>query len=189
MAYTYEATMALVATNTLGLGFAYSLANMFAWVRRMRRWVGAEAQIIDLYLKDDSIGIVKRDVTSNIKIEYRYSYNGQSYAGHKVSLLDYVVPFNVNYDTKIYEALKRANASGQRISIWIDPNDPSSSIVDRKLRASWILFMLAFAVAGFVGSYALMPLLDRWLILLAIVAAVILVSLFVWRREFLLKLR
>lgn len=65
-----------------------------------------------------------------VKAEYDYQYKGIDYAGNRVSLF--------KYDNEVYyDYLNKTEAL-----CFIDPNDPSYSVIHRQFNLSWLIFVL-----------------------------------------------
>ncbi|THB71991.1 MAG: DUF3592 domain-containing protein [Desulfobulbaceae bacterium] len=70
---------------------------------------------------------------------YNYLFEGRPYEGDRVSL----ATFNDNigsYHQDMQAELKRALHSNKPITIWVNPDDPHESVIDREMR--WGLFSL-----------------------------------------------
>jgi predicted RNA-binding protein with TRAM domain len=77
--------------------------------------------------------------TSKATARYRYVVAGVSYESERV----YVAQFNDNigdYQEKLQQRLSSIFDDRQVISIWINPHNPSESVIDRNMR--WGLFVL-----------------------------------------------
>lgn len=89
---------------------------------------------------------------------YRYEVNGISYQGDRV----YVAQFNDNigsYHNNLLNRLRDQRRAGQAVPIWVNPFNPSQSVIDRDMR--WGLFALMsafcsfFIIIGMLVSYAI----------------------------------
>ncbi|WP_158070177.1 DUF3592 domain-containing protein [Motiliproteus sp. MSK22-1] len=92
-----------------------------------------------------------------IKARYQYQFNGRSYSGNRV----YVAEVNDNigsYHKYLFARLKKEEGSNEPIIVWVDPQNPEQSVIDRNMR--WGLFTLEsvfcsiFIVIGLLIAYA-----------------------------------
>lgn len=82
---------------------------------------------------------------------YRYSWNGTKYSGNRLFLMD--MSDNIGgFHQDLYRELNRARNNNQPVTVWVDPSNPSESILNRDLRwgllALTILFSAVFSVVG-----------------------------------------
>ncbi len=117
-----------------------------AWV--MRSWEPVSAELeragVETRRGDDSD-------TYLAYASYRYTYAFVSYTGDRVSLSSWADNIG-NYQRDIGRRLADALARGEAIEIWVDPNEPSSSIIDREPRWGLIAFKSVFVLLfGGVG--------------------------------------
>lgn len=86
---------------------------------------------------------------------YRYTYAFVSYTGDRVSISSGADNIG-SYQRDIGRRLERALAQNEPIVVWVDPNEPSSSVIDREPRWGLLAFKSVFVlVFGGVG-YGLM---------------------------------
>lgn len=86
---------------------------------------------------------------------YRYSYNGQTYTGSRVDIADGADNIG-SYQKDLGNRLADALARGETVTVYVDPESPSDSIVDRSPRWGLLAFKSIFVVVfGGVG-YGLM---------------------------------
>lgn len=110
--------------------------------RAMQHWEQASASLIRVAsLANDTLA------------SYRYSVGGKDYQNDRV----YVAPVKDNigsYHRRLYQRLQAMQRNGQATPIWINPNDPAQSIIDREMR--WGFFAL---MAGFCSVFMVIGLL------------------------------
>ena len=112
----------------------------------MRNWQPVDAHLLEVSGSENQT-----------RARYRYEVNGISYQGDRV----YVAQFNDNigsYHNNLLHRLRSQRQAGQFVSIWINPFNPSQSIIDRDMR--WGLFALMsgfcsiFVIIGLLVAYA-----------------------------------
>jgi hypothetical protein len=141
--------------NTRGLGclvlFALPFAGaglfvMFLGVRMVwgwyeaQSWVETPAKILstDLEVNSDSDGSTYKAVAS-----YEYTWDGGTYVGHRVSLSPGADNIGSFHQDKQAE-LARYRESGESFRCFVDPDEPSSSILYREMRLGMFSFLMLF---------------------------------------------
>jgi hypothetical protein len=136
----------------VGVGvFALGILPTISEWQEMKRWMPVEARLLSADLErhtgDDS-------TTFKATASYHYRWHGQSYEGSQVSI--HGGSDNVgSYQEDMARRLELALARGESITVWIDLNDPSRSVIDREIRwemlAFQLLFFLLFGGVGLCG--------------------------------------
>ncbi len=132
----------------VGVWMGWSIAEAMFESAQMKAWQPVQAQLesagYETHHGEDS-------TTYQAYARYRYSANGQTYRGDRVSL------FSGNDNIGSYQQdtgrrLQSMWQSGQTVTVYFDPEQPSNSIVDRDLRWGMIGFRsIFFFVFGGVG--------------------------------------
>jgi hypothetical protein len=139
----------LFATPFAGVGLfvGYLAFSMFlGWVEVLD-WIEVPARIHAVEL----IEHVDDSVTYRVEAHYEYSYLGETYQSNRVSLSDSADNVG-SFHQDIYQELARYRESDTTFRCFIDPDDPSESILYRNLRWGLLALMLVFAlVFGGVG--------------------------------------
>lgn len=82
---------------------------------------------------------------------YRYEYAGKTYQGSRV----YVADFNDNigdYHSEQLQRLRRYLRTGEALPIWVNPDAPAQSVIDREMRWGLFAFMTIFcSIFIFIG--------------------------------------
>ncbi len=109
---------------------------------RTRSQVRADARMLSVELVSRVSG--RTGVSKDLQVTYEYEVAGKSYIGSRVSLFRDV--------TWLYPSLSQAQHSGRRVPVYIDPDAPGFSVIDRSF-SFWPLvlavpFSLLFAAAG-----------------------------------------
>jgi len=137
----------------LGLALMWVTAEIFVAVpKRMigewnesRRWVEVPAILISHELVEVQGGQYNNDY---ITAKYTYQYNDESFTGDRVSL--YIAPEDreVFLDELNQELIKVSNNGGS-MSVWVDPNSPTRSVINRDLRI--VMLTIFLLMIGFFG--------------------------------------
>ena len=123
-----------------------------AW--QMNSWLPAEATVTNAGYTtssgDDSD-------TYEAYAQYRYYWNGQTFTGDRVSIS--AGGDNIgDYQTETGRRLSAAQRSGQPITVYVNPTQPSEAIVNRDIRWGMIgfksIFVFVFGGVGFGLIYA-----------------------------------
>jgi hypothetical protein len=143
--------MCLFALPFLGVGL-WMGSSMFghaydAWL--MRGWTPVQATVhrggYETRSGDDAD-------TYEAYADYAYVWNERQYYGNRVSISGGADNIG-DYQQALGRQLSNASSRGAPITAWIDPADPSSSVVDRNLRWGLIGFKaIFFLVFGGVGA-------------------------------------
>ncbi len=133
---------------SVGVWMLWSVGNTFVDASQMGNWVGTEAQLsrggYETHRGDDSD-------TYEAYAAYRYEFNGQQFDGDRVALSKGGDNIG-SYQENIGRSLQNAASSGDTITIFVDPDDPSNSIIDREIRWGLIGFKSIFLfVFGGIG--------------------------------------
>ncbi len=132
----------------VGAWMLVSIAGTLADAVAMRDWVAVPATLEDAgyreRLTDDS-------PTYEAYARYRYEFRGHSYTGTRVAISggsDNIGSFQ--QDTGRWLADLLANGAG--VTAWVDPREPTSAVLDRRVRWGLVafksVFVLAFGGAG-----------------------------------------
>ncbi|MBT8090339.1 MAG: DUF3592 domain-containing protein [Gammaproteobacteria bacterium] len=132
----------------VGVWMLWSVSSSFHDAWRMQDWVPVDARLVrggyETHSGDDSD-------TYEAYAEYSYTFNGQRFVGERVSLSDSGDNIG-DYQVDMGRRLQRIAASGGDIVIYVDPEEPQTSIIDRNLRWGLIGFKSIFLfVFGGVG--------------------------------------
>ena len=132
----------------VGVWMLWSVGNTFFDAWQMNSWVQTEAHLIRAGYETH-----RGDDTDSYEAfaTYNYSIDGRQYQGDRVSL--HSGGDNIgSYQQDIGRNLQSAASSESTIIVFVNPNDPSDSIVDRGVRWSMIGFNSIFLfVFGGVG--------------------------------------
>ncbi|MFT4628928.1 MAG: hypothetical protein ACI8PV_000034 [Dinoroseobacter sp.] len=133
-----------------GVGFfVFAALPMISTWQAAKTWVQAPAQLISQQLKidhsDDS-------TTYQAMAEYHYQAFGNRYTSTRVAVSD----GNDNigsFQQDLARRLRIIADNGGHFTVWVNPDQPSDSLIDRSLRISLLLFYSIFLLAfGGVGA-------------------------------------
>ncbi len=138
----------------VGVWMLWSISTTIIDAVEMRAWLPAEAQVISAGYTtssgDDSD-------TYEAYAQYRYYWNGQTYTGDRVSISGGGDNIG-DYQTETGSRLSAAQRSGQPITVYVNPEQPSEAIVNRDIRWGMVgfksIFVFVFGGVGFGLLYA-----------------------------------
>lgn len=120
------------------------LAHTLQTALQVRSWHPVQAEIVSAALKTHSSS---DGSTYEIQARYRYQVAGKGYESTRVGLDPRGGSDNIDdWHRQWVARLQAAQASGQSITVWVDPGDPSQSLIDPSIRWSLQIFRLPFAL-------------------------------------------
>lgn len=123
---------------------------------KMQCWPAVPGQILAVNLKSNSDS--DGGTTYRTQATYSYSYNGQTYQGSRASLYDGESDNIGDFQENLAARLESQKRAGGATEVYINPDDPSDSILMRDIRWGFFtfkfLFGLVFAVVGGLVLYA-----------------------------------
>lgn len=124
-----------------------------AW--RAKEWVRVKASVegATLHSSHGSEG----GTTYRAEGTYRYAFQGKPYSGSRLGLSAIGGSDNIDdWHHEVSATLEDARAAGKPITVWVNPDNPAESVLDRGIRWSELLFLVPFSLAfGGVGVGAL----------------------------------
>jgi hypothetical protein len=134
----------------VGVGaLVWSGWTLLDW-RDAASWVPASAEIVTLELEEhnDDDGGSTYETTAT----YRYDYGGTRYTGTRVAI-DTGADNIGGFQQRLYYDLRKALDSGTTVTVYVDPDDPNSAVLNRQLRPGLFamkgLFAIMFGGVGF----------------------------------------
>lgn len=83
--------------------------------------------------------------TYKVSGSYFYSWNGVEYTGSRLLLMD--MSDNIgSFHQDLYRELDLARTNNQPVTVWVDPSNPSESILNRDIRWGLLSFVLVFVI-------------------------------------------
>ncbi len=114
----------------------------------MRSWYPVPAQVMTAGTTQNS---GDDSTTYEAYAKYRYSYNARQYVGTRVTIAEGADNIG-SYQTEMGARLSAAWRSEEPITVYVNPDDPTESIVDPKLRWGLLAFKSVFGlVFGGIG--------------------------------------
>ncbi|MGI9248258.1 MAG: DUF3592 domain-containing protein [Woeseiaceae bacterium] len=133
---------------SVGVWMLWSVSSSFYDAWRMQDWAAVEAKLARGGYETNS---GSDSDTYEAFAEYSYTYGGQRYSGNRVSLSDGGDNIG-DHQQDIGRRLQNTVASGGAMLVYVDPENPSDSIIDRSVRWGLIGFKSIFLfVFGGVG--------------------------------------
>jgi len=131
-----------------GVWMSWSVGSTFTDAVQMRNWVQVEAQLLaggyESHSGDDS-------TTYEAHGQYTYIVDGQKYGGNRVSIAGGADNIG-DYQQNMGRRLSNASSRGETFSVFVNPENPAESIIDRSVRWGMVGFKSIFLfVFGGVG--------------------------------------
>lgn len=133
----------------VGIGFLiFSVIPTLYEGWQMRSWIPVDATVLQARLNSHRSD---NSTTYNVTTQYRYSWQGQNYAGNRVGISS--GSDNVgNWHQQQYQRLRSAQDNNSTLTIWLNPASPEETVVDRNIRWGLLAFKSIFvAIFGGVG--------------------------------------
>lgn len=132
----------------VGVWMLWSISSSLHDAWQMQDWVQVEARVVRGGYETNS---GSDSDTYQAYAEYSYTYGGQRFVGDRVSLSDGGDNIG-DYQQEMGRRLQSQAASGSTIIVYVDPDAPHDSIIDRDVRWGLIGFKCIFLfVFGGVG--------------------------------------
>ena len=140
----------------VGVWMLWSISNTLFDAWQMKDWVAVEARLTsggyETHSGDDSD-------TYEAHARYRYHFAGREYEGDRVSISSGADNIG-DYQQDLGRNLQRAFDNGSPVLVYVDPEAPSRSVIDRSVRWGLIgfkmIFVIVFGGVGFgllIGSW------------------------------------
>jgi hypothetical protein len=134
----------------VGVWMLWSIGTLFADAVKMADWVPVPATVAsggyETHSGDDSN-------TYEAYGEYYYEFDGRGYYGNRVSIAGGADNIG-DYQQDLGRMLSNARARGLTITVYVDADDPTDSVVDRSIRWGLVGFKSIFLIifGGFGGG-------------------------------------
>ncbi len=126
------------------MGGVLPLANTAKQAFAVRDWVQAEAQIETADLKSHRGS--KGSRTYQATTTYRYTFGNRQFSGSRIGLSDKGSDNIGNWHQQWFERLNQAKENEQKLTVWVNPNQPEQALLDRNVRWPIAMFHLPFAL-------------------------------------------
>jgi hypothetical protein len=133
-----------------------SLAGYLYDGLRMRHWEQVPATVLEA----DFNSLVP-DRAPHVLARYRYRYDGQNYEGTRVEIAEGPQVITA-FHKQLASGLKARAAEGTPATAFVNPADPSESVLDRQLRFSYLAFWLALILLLTLAGTTLVVAISRY---------------------------
>lgn len=159
---TLVALLFAVPFGAVGAFASYGIGSMVSGSLRANDWVIVQAKVDDAALNRSSGR--KGGTTYSASGAYRFTMAGKEYTSDKLGFMPFGGSDNVgDWQEDMAALLQEAKATGKTLPVYVNPDDPAESVVDRGIRWSMVAFMLVFGVLfGGVGIGALAVIIGIW---------------------------
>ena len=157
---------ALLISAVFALGFGLGgyhaglkpLARTLDTALQVRGWQPVQAEVLSAELKTHHSS---DGATYEVQARYRYQVAGKAYEGTRVGLDARGNSDNIDdWPRQWAGRLQSAQARGQGITVLVNPNNPSQSLIDPTIRWSLQIFRIPFALV-----FTLVGLVAAWFFL------------------------
>ena len=131
----------------VGVWMAYSIGSNLFDATKMKQWVAVQASLqragYERHSGDDSD-------TYEAYAQYTYEFGGRVYSGTRVAIAGGADNIG-DYQTDLGNRLSQAMGRGETVTVYVSPENPSDSIVDRSVRLGLMGFksIFLFVFGGF----------------------------------------
>lgn len=140
------------AAAGLGILLFMTAPIVYDWAR-MQTWHSVPAQVESATLQSQKSSKGSTSYSVSTRYRYRYQVGGVEYTGSRASLTTRADNIG-SFQEQLGHRLQGAERTGEPVTVWINPAQPTESIVDRSLRPGLLALQLglALAFAGFGGN-------------------------------------
>lgn len=164
LAATIFALVFIVPFGGAGLVAGVLLAKTLVDTHRARDWVAVQANVDEAALAVVPGSRRYRASTRSASATYRYTIGGKEYVGTRLGFYGSGSDNLGDWQEKMAASLEAARAQGRTITVYVNPEDPADSVVDRELRREMVGLMAGFTAAfGGIGLVATIGLGLLWL--------------------------
>ncbi len=139
------------------VAFCLLFAVLFGGVGAGASWMIGKTVHDGMRAKDWVLVKAKVDAFDRGQVSYRYTFQGREYKGDRLG--SEILGGTDNIDSwheEMADMISTAQREGRPITVFVNPDNPSESMVDRAIRWNLMLFMVPFALGfGGVGVGAL----------------------------------
>ena len=140
------------AAAGLGILLFMTAPMVYDWAR-MQAWHSVPAQVDSATLQSHKPS--KGGTTYSVSTRYRYQVAGVEYTGDRASLTTRADNIG-SFQEQLGHRLQGAERTGEPVTVWVNPAQPTESIVDRSLRPGLLALQLGLALAfGAFGGHLL----------------------------------
>ncbi len=136
-------TTLLLGYLSLGLGALLLVRFIGSPLLDRREMEGWEPVHADVLAADLEVQRGDKATTYRATGQYRYSYHGKTYTGSRLGHSQAADNIG-NWHQEMHARLADGRSRGSGIRVWVNPENPEESIVDRNPRTGYLLFVAAF---------------------------------------------
>ncbi|MBC3909669.1 ankyrin repeat domain-containing protein [Undibacterium umbellatum] len=131
----------------IGFGAGGLFGGVLPMSRQVQGWWRADELVavlarVDQLRMDEHRGKSK---TLRVVAEFVYQYNGRTYRSNRINIAGDGSDNIGSYHQDTYARLQQARDSQQKVTLWLDPQEPEFAVYDKTLRLSLFLFLIPFA--------------------------------------------
>ncbi|TWT96817.1 hypothetical protein Pla108_25910 [Botrimarina colliarenosi] len=123
-----------------GVWMAWSLTSMLWLAWASSSWEAVPATITHVELEKSG-----DEGSQKVLAEYQYRYAGQAYESDRVGLSPMADNIS-SHHRKLYDKWRAAWKAEKTVPCYVDPRDPTQSLLDRQLRMVTVVFHLPFVL-------------------------------------------
>ena len=130
------------AAAGLGILLFMTAPMVYDWAR-MQTWHSVPAQVDSATLQTHKSS--KGGASYSVSTRYRYQVAGVEYTGNRASITTRADNIG-SFQEQLGYRLQGAERTGEPVPVWVNPAQPSESIVDRSLRPGLLALQLGLAL-------------------------------------------
>jgi hypothetical protein len=144
------------AAAGLGILLFMTAPMVYDWAR-MQTWQSVSAQVESATLHSHTSS--KGGTSYSVSTRYRYQMAGVEYTGSRASITSRADNIG-SFQERLGHKLQGAQRTGEPVQVWVNPSQPSESVVDRSLRPGMLAFQITLAAV--FGGFGVGVLLWMW---------------------------
>lgn len=135
----------------VGVFMLWLTGNLLYDGASMKKWDAVQTYLSSANLQSNHSS--DNGTTYKVQAKYQYQYQGQWYMGDRTSISGEMSDNLGDFQEDLGRRLERDYKNNTPITIYVDPENPSNSIIDRSIRWGVVAFYMVFAIVfGGVGS-------------------------------------
>lgn len=144
------------AAAGLGILLFMTAPMVYDWAR-MQAWQSVPAQVESATLQSHASR--KGGTSYSVSARYHYQVAGVQYTGTRTSITTRADNIG-SFHERLGRELQGAQRTGEPVPVWVNPSQPSESVVDRSLRPGLLAFQITLAAV--FGGFGVGILLWMW---------------------------
>jgi hypothetical protein len=142
----------------VSLAFLLPLAVVVGWkplwmmshgAFQARHWVSVPARILSAELASPQ----HARVVMEVRARYEYEWKQTRYTGDRISMATQSADGFGTWQRDMYQSLKDAEIAGKPVPLWVNPEQPQQSVIQREPRTELLIFhgLCAFVLTLLTG--------------------------------------